>query len=155
MWINGQGLAFRCRLLLGSSSWAIHGRNLLVDDRGYGLVGTADARSFVLRPLTPFPGWPAVAYNSSPTDLDLLARTGAFAALSEPYEIAVAPETLARHLDALRAASCTILSTRDYLARRLAGAALPSRAVLLHFDDGYLDNWLAAAPILRALWGGR
>lgn len=66
------------------------------------------------------------------------------------YEIAVAPETLARHLDALRAAGCNVLATRDYLARRAAGAPLPRRSVLLHFDDGYLDNWLSAAPILRA-----
>lgn len=66
------------------------------------------------------------------------------------YEIAVAPETLERHLDALAAADCTVLGTRDYLARRAAGVPLPARTVLLHFDDGYLDNWLTAIPALRA-----
>lgn len=66
------------------------------------------------------------------------------------YEIAVAPETLARHLDTLAATGCKILPTRDYLAMRAAGTRLPDRAVLLHFDDGYLDNWLAALPLLRA-----
>lgn len=65
-------------------------------------------------------------------------------------EIAVAPETLACQLDALRRAGCTVIGTRDYLDRRQAGAALPAKAVMLHFDDGYLDNWLLAAPILRA-----
>ena len=65
------------------------------------------------------------------------------------YEIAVAPETLTRHLDTLAKMGCTVLGTRDYLARRAAGAAMPDKAVLLHFDDGYLDNWLEAIPALR------
>lgn len=86
------------------------------------------------------PGVAVLTYHS-------VARDPAW--LPWAYEIAVAPETLVRHLQALRAAGCDILSTHDYLDRRAAGTPLPARAVLLHFDDGYLDNWLAAAPILR------
>jgi peptidoglycan/xylan/chitin deacetylase (PgdA/CDA1 family) len=66
------------------------------------------------------------------------------------YNISVAPETLARHLETAARMGCTIVGTRDYLARRAAGTPLPTDSVLLHFDDGYLDNWLAALPILRA-----
>ena len=66
------------------------------------------------------------------------------------YDISVAPETLARHLETAARMGCTIVGTRDYLARRAAGTPLPADTVLLHFDDGYLDNWLAALPILRA-----
>lgn len=87
------------------------------------------------------PGVAVLTYHS-------VARDPAW--LPWAYEIAVAPETLARHLDALRAAGCTMLATHDYLTRRAAGAPLPPRPVLLHFDDGYLDNWLVAAPMLRA-----
>lgn len=65
-------------------------------------------------------------------------------------EIAVTPATLARHLDTLTAIGCPVIATRDYIAARDAGAALPSRAVLLHFDDGYLDNYVNAVPLLVA-----
>lgn len=66
------------------------------------------------------------------------------------YEIAVTPRVLARHMDVLRRMNCTMLATRDYVARRAAGSPMPPRAVILHFDDGYLDNWLFAVPILRS-----
>jgi peptidoglycan/xylan/chitin deacetylase (PgdA/CDA1 family) len=66
------------------------------------------------------------------------------------YEIAVSPRTFARHADVLRKMNCTVMGTRDYLAFRAAGEVLPYRPVILHFDDGYLDNWLFAVPILRS-----
>jgi hypothetical protein len=87
------------------------------------------------------PGIAVLTYHSVARDPDWLPWG---------YEIAVAPATLERHLDALANAGCTVLGTRDYLARRGAGQALPPRTVLLHFDDGYLDNWLSAVPALRA-----
>ncbi len=65
-------------------------------------------------------------------------------------EIAVAPATLALHLDTLAAMDCSVMATRDYVAAREAGAALPDRPVLLHFDDGYLDNYVNAVPLLVA-----
>jgi len=36
----------------------------------------------------------------------------------------------------------------DQLARFLAGESLPARSVMLTFDDGYLDNYVHAHPIL-------
>lgn len=38
--------------------------------------------------------------------------------------------------------------TCDDFARFLNGEQLPDRSVLITFDDGYLDNWVHAAPIL-------
>ncbi len=63
--------------------------------------------------------------------------------------ISVSPETFDRHLDVLRAMGCSVLSTRDLVAARTSGAALPERPVVLHLDDGYLDNWVASYPILK------
>ena len=37
----------------------------------------------------------------------------------------------------------------DDLRAYLSGRALPRRSVLLTFDDGYLDNWVALTPLLR------
>jgi len=64
-------------------------------------------------------------------------------------EISVHPATFERHLATLAAMGCAVIGTRDYVDRRRSGAALPPEAVLLHFDDGYLDNWLHAVPRLQ------
>jgi peptidoglycan/xylan/chitin deacetylase (PgdA/CDA1 family) len=40
----------------------------------------------------------------------------------------------------------TLRALHDHLAH---GAALPRRPIVLTFDDGYLDNWVCAAPLLR------
>jgi hypothetical protein len=64
-------------------------------------------------------------------------------------EIAVHPETFERHLATLRAMGCTVIDTTALVALRTAGRDVPRNAVALHFDDGYLDNWLHAAPALR------
>jgi peptidoglycan/xylan/chitin deacetylase (PgdA/CDA1 family) len=64
-------------------------------------------------------------------------------------EIAVHPDTFERHLAMLRRMKCSVIGTRAYVAARLAGEPLPDKPVLLHFDDGYRDNWLHAVPALR------
>lgn len=63
-------------------------------------------------------------------------------------EITVHPDTLERHLDTLSAMGCTVMATRDYVRGRALDAGLPRRAVILHFDDGYLDNFVHAVPAL-------
>jgi len=39
--------------------------------------------------------------------------------------------------------------TADEFVGFLAGEPVPSRSVLITFDDGYLDNWLYAHPVLQ------
>lgn len=65
-------------------------------------------------------------------------------------EIAVHPATFERHLRTLRRMGVTIIGSRALTERRIAGAPVLANAVALHFDDGYLDNWRCAAPLLRA-----
>ncbi|MEZ5911946.1 MAG: polysaccharide deacetylase family protein [Paracoccaceae bacterium] len=64
-------------------------------------------------------------------------------------DISVSPETLDRQLAILRAMGCVAIDSADFVAARVDGRPVPENAVMLHFDDGYLDNWLAAAPLLQ------
>lgn len=61
----------------------------------------------------------------------------------------VRPEVFRRHMQVLRDAGRTVMSSEAFFAARRAAAPVDPRAVMLHFDDGYLDNMLFAAPILR------
>ncbi|WP_052261744.1 polysaccharide deacetylase family protein [Leisingera sp. ANG-M1] len=64
-------------------------------------------------------------------------------------ETSVRPATLDRQLTLLRQMGCQVMDTAEFIRRRCACQPVPEGTVLLHFDDGYLDNWVAAAPILR------
>lgn len=64
-------------------------------------------------------------------------------------ETSVTPQTLDRQLTSLRAIGCKVIDTDEFVRRRVAGQTIPPETVVLHFDDGYLDNWVAAAPILE------
>jgi peptidoglycan/xylan/chitin deacetylase (PgdA/CDA1 family) len=86
------------------------------------------------------PGVPILTYHSVSPDASWLPWAD---------EISVHPETLRQHLAVMRRMGCGIVSTRALVTARRSGAALPKRPVVLHFDDGYLDNWIYAAPILR------
>lgn len=60
----------------------------------------------------------------------------------------VSPESFERHLRMLKA-RFNVIRTADLLESRKTGAPLPPRPVAIHFDDGYLDNWVAALPLLE------
>lgn len=60
-------------------------------------------------------------------------------------------ESFRRQMRMLRRSGCTVLHTSDLIAARSQGRPLPPRPVVLHFDDGYLDTWVAVTPILRRL----
>ena len=100
------------------------------------LAGLAFGHRFMIAP----PGVPVLTYHSVSPDPSWLPWAA---------EIAVHPETLRAHLRAIRDMGCEVISTRRLVQARLLGETLPRRPLVLHFDDGYLDNWLFAAPILR------
>src|SRR5204862_6462518 len=50
---------------------------------------------------------------------------------------------------ALRELGYTVVSLEQVLDHYVGGAALPPRAILVTFDDGYRDNLENAVPILR------
>ncbi|AHV91758.1 polysaccharide deacetylase family protein [Bordetella holmesii] len=61
--------------------------------------------------------------------------------------IAATPEVFEAQIAALARAGYQSLSA-DQFAAYLAGAAVPEKSVLITFDDGYLNNWVHAHPIL-------
>ena len=65
-------------------------------------------------------------------------------------ETAVSPETFAAHCDMIGTPGLLAISTDELVRMRAAGEHPRGDELVLHFDDGYLDNWLYAAPILEA-----
>ncbi|MCX7893674.1 MAG: polysaccharide deacetylase family protein [Burkholderiales bacterium] len=64
-----------------------------------------------------------------------------------PGLVTVSPATFAGHMRALAARGWRAVGTADF-ERFLAGEPLPAKSVMITFDDGYLDNWVHAHPIL-------
>lgn len=67
-----------------------------------------------------------------------------------PGLVTVSPEIFQAHMQALVAAGWSSISTKQ-LEDYFAGKPLPKRSVLITFDDGYLDNFIYAHPVLQAL----
>lgn len=68
-----------------------------------------------------------------------------------PGLVTVAPETFAGHMERLAGAGYTTLTADRFLAWMQNRAEVPSKSVLVTFDDGYLDNYVHAYPTLRRL----
>lgn len=61
----------------------------------------------------------------------------------------IRPEVFRRHMEVLRDAGRIVVPSARLTSARHARTPADPRWVVLHFDDGYLDNMLHAAPILR------
>src|SRR5688572_21580488 len=66
----------------------------------------------------------------------------------DPWRLCVSPETFAEQLQILRSSRVNLLPL-DRIVTLLASRSLPPRTVGITFDDGYADNYLAAAPLLH------
>ncbi|WP_164870842.1 polysaccharide deacetylase family protein [Mesobaculum littorinae] len=84
-------------------------------------------------------GLPVLTYHSVSEDA---------AWLPWARDTSIRPATLDRHLRLFARMGLRVVDTETLTRDRLAGRPLPRNAVALHFDDGYLDTWVAAAPIL-------
>ncbi|GAB4375161.1 MAG: hypothetical protein Kow0062_13930 [Acidobacteriota bacterium] len=67
----------------------------------------------------------------------------------EPFGIWCPPWCFEGYLDYLARRGYTTIGLDDLHAHLARGAALPRKPIVLTFDDGYLDNWVYAAPLLR------
>jgi len=63
--------------------------------------------------------------------------------------LSLPPETFERQLKILAKGGYNVIPTGELLKARRAGRHVPERSVVLHFDDGYLDNWVAVYPLLE------
>lgn len=62
--------------------------------------------------------------------------------------ITTSPENFERQIRGLAKGGYHALSTEEF-AGFLAGKPVPAKSILITFDDGYLDNWVYAHPVLK------
>lgn len=67
---------------------------------------------------------------------------------AEPGRLAVTADNFERQIRGLAMQGYRTLGA-DEFAGFLAGKPVPKKSVLLTFDDGYLDNWVYAHPVLQ------
>ncbi|HWJ11515.1 MAG TPA: polysaccharide deacetylase family protein [Nocardioides sp.] len=70
---------------------------------------------------------------------------------ADPHGLFVTPENFRAQVEWMLEAGFVPISEDDYLAARAGRRALPRRAVLITFDDGYAGLANHAAPTLRSL----
>jgi peptidoglycan/xylan/chitin deacetylase (PgdA/CDA1 family) len=64
-------------------------------------------------------------------------------------DLSVPPERFREHLSYLRQAGYQTISLHELLLALQIGQPLPPKPIVLTFDDGYLDNYTNAYPLLR------
>jgi peptidoglycan/xylan/chitin deacetylase (PgdA/CDA1 family) len=73
----------------------------------------------------------------------------AAAGAHEPPDYSVTPQQFAAQMALLKDEGFTSLTLDEYFEAAKGFRELPSRSVLVTFDDGFADNYLAAWPIAR------
>jgi peptidoglycan/xylan/chitin deacetylase (PgdA/CDA1 family) len=92
-------------------------------------------------------GWGVIRRRFKPGAVILMYHRVADLA-ADPYQLAVPPARFAQHLDYLKR-TCTVMRLTN-LIDALQANDLPKRAVAITFDDGYIDNYREAYPLLKA-----
>lgn len=67
---------------------------------------------------------------------------------TSPGMITVSPDRFAAQMAYLAQAGYQTVGAAQ-LSAYLAGGSLPAKSIVLTFDDGYLDNWVHAHPVLQ------
>lgn len=65
------------------------------------------------------------------------------------YGLSVTPEMFEAQLKLLQDNGCTTITLRDLYTYLAIGTPLPDNPIILTFDDGYLDNYTNAFPLLQ------
>lgn len=65
--------------------------------------------------------------------------------------IAIRPDDFAWHMNYLKKAGYNVVSLDDAVQYLAESTKLPKKAVAISFDDGYMDNYKSAVPVLRKL----
>jgi peptidoglycan/xylan/chitin deacetylase (PgdA/CDA1 family) len=65
------------------------------------------------------------------------------------YGLSVPPEMFEAQLKLLRDNGFTTITLRDLYEYLAVGTPLPDQPIILTFDDGYIDNYTHAFPILQ------
>ncbi len=65
------------------------------------------------------------------------------------YSLSVPPEMFEAQLKLLRDNGFTTITLRDLYEYLAVGAPLPDKPIILTFDDGYVDNYTHAFPLLQ------
>lgn len=73
------------------------------------------------------------------------------AAPVEPKGLYVSPETFQRQMEFLKAHNYKVVPLAEIVDALNAGRFIPPNTVAITFDDGYLDNFENAFPVLRKL----
>lgn len=66
---------------------------------------------------------------------------------TDPWELAVSPDHFEQHLKILKKTRQVI--PLPQLVQEINNGSLPGKRIAITFDDGYLDNYLAAKPLLE------
>lgn len=67
----------------------------------------------------------------------------------DPFGISVTPDDFAAQMGYLKETGYTIIKLSDAVKAMRSGKSLPSKSVAITFDDGYLDNFENALPVLK------
>lgn len=70
---------------------------------------------------------------------------------SEANELILAPERLREQLQYIKNAGYTTLTIQEVYDHLANNSPIPEKSILITFDDGYMDNYVNAFPILKEL----